>query len=65
MSEKGLIIATPQICELLGKTPEQIKAATLRDLADWAYERGFVWQISSKDREPGRVVVKVEGENVD
>jgi hypothetical protein len=41
-----ILVVTPEIEQLLGKTVDQIRHMTIRDLADAAYEKGFQWHVS-------------------
>ena len=51
------IIVTPGVCEALGRPAEEIRGATLRDLANWAYEKGLTWSVSSRPETPGGVTI--------
>lgn len=62
ISGQDLIRATPEVCKTLGKTEEQIKNATLRDLAQWAAEKGYTWRVSSKKDDLTGVLVRMEDE---
>jgi hypothetical protein len=42
-----ILVVTPEIELLLGKSADQIRRMTIRELADAAYEKGFVWTVHS------------------
>lgn len=44
-----ILVVTPEIERLLGKTAAQIRRMTLRELADAAFDKGFRWRVAMGD----------------
>ena len=51
---EGLIHIDDEVLRILGVTPEQIASMGLREFAELSFDRGVVWQVSSRKAGKGK-----------